>query len=204
MPKVRTKTTETKILVKKMLSSPIDLFKDAPSEFLQFMIYVKSLQFEERPNYEYLESLLQSIRKKDNLTNYVLTWSLPKPKPIEDKRTHSRSHSKLNHNSSIDKRSHSHMPRNGKNFKRSAAKTLVTDSLSKSRIKAVKSCSNTEVFNFSKTIELKEMPKFKNRAKLAMKIKQLLTKEDAKIFKRKCTQVIEEANSNNVANCVLF
>ena len=46
------------------------LCKDAPKEMNEFMKYVKSLKFEEDPNYEYLRNLLESVIKQYNYSQF--------------------------------------------------------------------------------------------------------------------------------------
>ena len=47
-----------------------DLCKDLPEEFCDFMKYVKNLNFESKPNYEYLRSLFNNILLKLD----IFTW----------------------------------------------------------------------------------------------------------------------------------
>ena len=52
-----------------------NLCKDLPNEMKEYMKYVKSLKFEEEPNYNYLKNLFEFVLKKINNTNiFYFSW----------------------------------------------------------------------------------------------------------------------------------
>ncbi|CAG9324771.1 unnamed protein product [Blepharisma stoltei] len=201
MPKIKIKTTETKILVKKMTSSPIDLFKEAPSEFLQIMIYVKSLQFEEKPNYEYMNSLFQAAKRRENINGHTLNWSISTENNFErHKMTHLSTNSKSGLKNKIrkNKRSMSHK------LKRSRKKTngLAADSIivSKSCLKQIQSFIQTSDYDFSKTLEIKEMPEFKNRDILLKKIGSAMKVQQFLSIPKSRTEDIDNLDNHKIAS----
>ena len=55
-----------KIFKQKMNTTNEELCQNLPNEFLMFIKYIKNLQFEEKPNYKYLEQILGFIYDKHN------------------------------------------------------------------------------------------------------------------------------------------
>ena len=49
-----------------------------PPQIMKFLRYVKSLSFDSKPNYNYLQSLLQSAAKENdiNLSDNMFDWTL--------------------------------------------------------------------------------------------------------------------------------
>jgi serine/threonine protein kinase len=62
-------------------SVPIeDLTRGLPAEFAKYMTYVRSLQFEERPNYDYLKNLFSSCFQRLGFANdRIFDWMQPQP-----------------------------------------------------------------------------------------------------------------------------
>lgn len=62
-----------KIMAKKQNANLSELFKGYPDEFMRYIIYVKSLNFEEEPDYRYLRELIQSaaIKEDISLTDFI-------------------------------------------------------------------------------------------------------------------------------------
>ena len=66
-----------------------ELCKGLPFEIFHYMNYVKSLRFEEKPNYSYLRNLFLSILQNMNETNDLLfSWRKIKVKPVIDEKIH--------------------------------------------------------------------------------------------------------------------
>ena len=80
-----------KIFEKKINSSINSLCEKLPNEFIDFIHYIKELQFEDKPNYQYLKSLLGKMYDKNNY-NYDMVFDFTnilienenKEKNIED------------------------------------------------------------------------------------------------------------------------
>ncbi len=64
-----------KIYKMKKNVSPEDLCKSLPRHMTEYMKYVKSLEFEQEPNYKYLRNLFTSLLKKIHDTNDLLFFS---------------------------------------------------------------------------------------------------------------------------------
>ena len=56
--------------------TPEDLCKSLPAQMVQFTKYVKHLEFEQEPDYNYLRGLINSILKqrKINLDSLIFSW----------------------------------------------------------------------------------------------------------------------------------
>lgn len=59
------------------MSTPADILcKGFPSELATFLNYAKGLKFEQKPDYKYLKSLLNSAKDKNKITtDYIYDWS---------------------------------------------------------------------------------------------------------------------------------
>ena len=65
-----------KILEKKKETTSKNLCKGFPNEFEKYIEYTRNLQYEEEPNYIYLENLFLDILKKDNFGfDYFYDWN---------------------------------------------------------------------------------------------------------------------------------
>jgi hypothetical protein len=67
---------------KKMATSIESLTKGYPSEFATYLAYVKSLKFEEKPDYPYLKNLFKVLFKK---LGYEMDYKYEWVKPNVDK-----------------------------------------------------------------------------------------------------------------------
>ena len=64
--------------------TPEILCKDLPEEFVQYMKYVKSLEFEQDPDYKYIKGLFYTVLTKNQLEDDSLfIWVRKKKKKIE-------------------------------------------------------------------------------------------------------------------------
>jgi len=57
-------------IMRKILLSPAELFQGCPRQFEQAVVYIRSLQFEERPDYRYIKSLFAAWSQ----SSVVLDW----------------------------------------------------------------------------------------------------------------------------------
>lgn len=68
-----------RIMEKKMLTHNRILTKGLPNEFLEYMDYIKSLRFDDKPDYPYLRKLFRDLFKRENYRyDYVFDWTLYK------------------------------------------------------------------------------------------------------------------------------
>ena len=77
--KMNAKTREEKykkILEKKLQISSKELYQGYPNEFVQFLDYIKNLDYYEKPNYDILRHLLNNVMQKQKyMFDYVYDWS---------------------------------------------------------------------------------------------------------------------------------
>ncbi|KAG7660834.1 hhp1 [[Candida] subhashii] len=68
-----------RIMEKKMTTPNNILCKGLPQEFLDYMNYIKTLRFDDKPDYPYLRKLFRDLFKKENYRyDYVFDWTLYK------------------------------------------------------------------------------------------------------------------------------
>ncbi|KAK6458162.1 casein kinase I [Scheffersomyces xylosifermentans] len=68
-----------RIMEKKMTTPNNILTKGLPSEFLDYMNYIKTLRFDDKPDYPYLRKLFRDLFKRENYRyDYVFDWTLYK------------------------------------------------------------------------------------------------------------------------------
>ncbi|KAL6454112.1 hhp1 Casein kinase I hhp1 [Candida maltosa Xu316] len=68
-----------RIMEKKMTTPNNILCKGLPAEFLEYMNYIKTLRFDDKPDYPYLRKLFRDLFKKENYRyDYVFDWTLYK------------------------------------------------------------------------------------------------------------------------------
>ncbi|KAI5963141.1 hhp1 [Candida pseudojiufengensis] len=68
-----------RIMEKKMTTPNNILCKGLPTEFLDYMNYIKTLRFDDKPDYAYLRKLFRDLFKKENYRyDYVFDWTLYK------------------------------------------------------------------------------------------------------------------------------
>ena len=77
-----------KILKIKKNTVPLELCENMPNEFSLFLLYVSSLDFEEKPDYDYCRGLFSKLIKKNKIENeIVFSWNkIVKKNIIEDKK----------------------------------------------------------------------------------------------------------------------
>lgn len=78
--KAATKRQKYDRIMEKKMTTPNDvLTKGLPREFLYFMNYIKSLRFDDKPDYPYLRKLFRDLFRRENLRyDYVFDWTLYK------------------------------------------------------------------------------------------------------------------------------
>ena len=75
-----------KIMEKKIATTPDELCKGYPEEFVVYFQYCRGLQFEEKPDYGYVRSLLKSIFDKESFEyDYKYDWNIKKSGDMEEK-----------------------------------------------------------------------------------------------------------------------
>ena len=80
-----------KILKIKLKVTDENLCKGLPNEFIQYMKYVKKLDFEQEPDYQYLIGLFISIlSKKEMIKNVTFFWIKRKPRKKDKKNTEAK------------------------------------------------------------------------------------------------------------------
>ncbi|KAK6466068.1 hypothetical protein DFJ63DRAFT_282711 [Scheffersomyces coipomensis] len=68
-----------RIMEKKMTTPNNILTKGLPNEFLEYMNYIKTLRFDDKPDYPYLRKLFRDLFKRENYRyDYVFDWTLYK------------------------------------------------------------------------------------------------------------------------------
>ncbi len=76
---MKAKDTKAKyqMIMEKKMSTPAEvLCKGFPSQMTTFINYSKGLKFQEKPDYNYLRSLLNSAKKNNKIvTDYVYDWT---------------------------------------------------------------------------------------------------------------------------------
>ena len=78
--KAATKRQKYDRIMEKKMTTPNDILtKGLPKEFLDYMNYIKSLRFEDKPDYPYLRKLFRDLFKRENYRyDYVFDWTLYK------------------------------------------------------------------------------------------------------------------------------
>jgi serine/threonine protein kinase len=65
-----------KILEKKLLTTPDTLCHDLPPEFITLLKYVRSLQFDSKPDYDFFRKQFEDILANNNLTDdKIFCWN---------------------------------------------------------------------------------------------------------------------------------
>ena len=65
---------------KKKNTTPEELCKNFPEEFTEFIKYTRHIQFESKPDYDYLRGLLKNVLNKSNFEyDYFYDWFEEKP-----------------------------------------------------------------------------------------------------------------------------
>lgn len=78
--KAATKRQKYDRIMEKKMTTPNDvLTKGLPREFLEYMNYIKTLRFDDKPDYPYLRKLFRDLFKRENYRyDYVFDWTLYK------------------------------------------------------------------------------------------------------------------------------
>lgn len=78
--KAATKRQKYDRIMEKKMTTPNDILtKGLPKEFLDYMNYIKSLRFEDKPDYPFLRKLFRDLFKRENYRyDYVFDWTLYK------------------------------------------------------------------------------------------------------------------------------
>ncbi|EDK41675.2 casein kinase I isoform delta [Meyerozyma guilliermondii ATCC 6260] len=78
--KAATKRQKYDRIMEKKMTTPNDILtKGLPKEFLDYMNYIKTLRFEDKPDYPYLRKLFRDLFKRENYRyDYVFDWTLYK------------------------------------------------------------------------------------------------------------------------------
>lgn len=78
--KAATKRQKYDRIMEKKMSTPTEsLTKGLPEEFQTYMTYVKSLRFDDKPDYPYLRKLFRDLFKRENYRyDYIFDWTLYK------------------------------------------------------------------------------------------------------------------------------
>jgi hypothetical protein len=77
-----------KIMEKKIACTPDEICKTYPEEFIVYFQYCRGLQFEEKPDYNYIRSLFKIILERYNYEyDFKYDWNLIKKVEEEEKST---------------------------------------------------------------------------------------------------------------------
>jgi len=78
--RAKTKAQKYEKISEKKLSTPVEeLCKGTPAEFATYQSYVRSLRFEEKPDYAYLRQLIRNLFYRQGFTyDYVFDWNSTK------------------------------------------------------------------------------------------------------------------------------
>jgi hypothetical protein len=87
-----TRKSTTELLDMRMAITPSTLCEELPAEFEVFLNYVRSLEFKQKPDYQYLRDLFSCLRGPDHnnvvdIDQDLLTiFEEPHPKPVTTRR----------------------------------------------------------------------------------------------------------------------
>jgi len=83
--RAKTKAQKYEKISEKKLSTPVEeLCKGAPAEFATYQNYVRSLRFEEKPDYAYLRQLIRNLFHRQGFSyDYVFDWNTLKNDPTQ-------------------------------------------------------------------------------------------------------------------------
>jgi len=79
--RAKNKAQKYEKISEKKLSTPVEeLTKGAPAEFATYQNYVRSLRFEEKPDYAYLRQLIRNLFHRQGFSyDYIFDWNTLKP-----------------------------------------------------------------------------------------------------------------------------
>ncbi|CAH2355989.1 casein kinase I homolog Hrr25p [[Candida] railenensis] len=78
--KAATKRQKYDRIMEKKITTPNDILTQGlPREFLEYMNYIKTLRFDDKPDYSYLRKIFRDLFKRENYRyDYVFDWTLYK------------------------------------------------------------------------------------------------------------------------------
>jgi len=76
-------TTGKELLDIRMTITPSTLCKGLPAEFEVFLNYARSLEFKQKPDYQYLRGLFSSLYESDHDNDLLPIFEEPHPKPVK-------------------------------------------------------------------------------------------------------------------------
>lgn len=76
-----------KVFVAKTSIRVEELCENCPREFIHIINYCRTIRYEEKPDYDYLKSILSGIRLRNNLQEGYLEWCMSEDKMFIPKRT---------------------------------------------------------------------------------------------------------------------
>lgn len=66
-----------------MAITPSTLCEGLPAEFEVFLNYARSLEFKQKPDYEYLRSLFSCLHESEHDNDLLPVFDEPLPKPVK-------------------------------------------------------------------------------------------------------------------------
>ena len=79
----QSRKSTTEILDMRMAITPSALCEGLPAEFEIFLDYARSLEFKQKPDYQYLRGLFSCLRESDHDNNLLPIFEEPHPKPVK-------------------------------------------------------------------------------------------------------------------------
>jgi hypothetical protein len=73
----------TELLDMRMAITPSTLCEGLPAEFEIFLDYARSLEFKQKPDYQYLRGLFSSLHESDHDNDSLPIFEEPHPKPVK-------------------------------------------------------------------------------------------------------------------------
>ena len=73
----------TELLDIRMAITPSTLCEGLPAEFEIFLNYARSLEFKQKPDYEYLRSLFSCLHESEHDNDLLPVFDEPLPKPVK-------------------------------------------------------------------------------------------------------------------------
>lgn len=218
--------SEIKVRILKSTTSAMELFDGAPAEFFHLFQYVRSLQFESRPDYDYMRELLKSIRIREKILLNDLEWCLQKKEsPVKEivglpgrDRARKKSTGGAVLAKKVKKRNKSFQDEKRSEIRKKSAafvtaKTMLPQmdhesSLADSKeeppaqprgLKLKRTISRVEIRDLSETVISRRYPEIKNRSILLVKALRKRSKT-INLLRRKDTDISEFKSEASRAN----
>jgi len=87
---------------KKIATSPDELCRGFPEEFVVYIQYCRALQFEDKPDYNYIRSLLKNVFEKFSYEyDFQYDWNLIKKKKEEEEKQNDLNNQNTKEDSSV-------------------------------------------------------------------------------------------------------